>query len=221
MNSIEDIAKMAIEEVGAELKELENSRIPTKAPKPLRAANEVLNAAIKNDEAAQLNAASAASVASVIKEKENENTLNITNTNSNTFGAEIRVFGEAQAGEARAKDTSADLPDSIAKMEFAGLDATPNEQDKNFLANATLTANATLAANAAIGITAINSIDSTQNTSANSEKEYLLALKERLEVLFAGLKNSEGNLSLRLDLTIRFLEFLLANTNERLTKLPK
>ena len=202
MNSIEDIAKMAIEEVGAELKELENSRIPTKAPKPLRAANEVLNAAIKNDEAAQLNAASVM--------KENENTLNITNTNSNTFGAEIRVFGEALA-----KDTSADLPDSIAKMEFAGLDATPNEQDKNFLANATL------AANAAIGIAAINSIDSTQNTSANSEKEYLLALKERLEVLFAGLKNSEGNLSLRLDLTIRFLEFLLANTNERLTKLPK
>lgn len=202
MNSIEDIAKMAIEEVGAELKELENSRIPTKAPKPLRAANEVLNAAIKNDEAAQLNAASVM--------KENENTLNITNTNSNTFGAEIRVFGEAQA-----KDTSADLPDGIAKMEFAGLDATPNEQDKNFLANATLTANA------AIGIAAINSIDSTQNTSANSEKEYLLALKERLEVLFAGLKNSEGNLSLRLDLTIRFLEFLLANTNERLTKLPK
>lgn len=207
MNSIEDIAKMAIEEVGAELKELENSRIPTKAPKPLRAANEVLNAAIKNDEAAQLNAASVM--------KENENTLNITNTNSKTFGAEIRVFGEAQAGEARAKNTSADLPDSIAKMEFAGLDATPNEQDKNFLANATLTANA------AIGIAAINSIDSTQNTSANSEKEYLLALKERLEVLFAGLKNSQGNLSLRLDLTIRFLEFLLANTNERLTKLPK
>ena len=207
MNSIEDIAKMAIEEVGAELKELENSRIPTKAPKPLRAANEVLNAAIKNDEAAQLNAASVM--------KENENTLNITNTNSNTFGAEIRVFGEAQAGEARAKNTSADLPDGIAKMEFAGLDATPNEQDKNFLANATLTANA------AIGIAALNSIDSTQNTSANSEKEYLLALKERLEVLFAGLKNSQGNLSLRLDLTIRFLEFLLANTNERLTKLPK
>ena len=202
MNSIEDIAKMAIEEVGAELKELENSRIPTKAPKPLRAANDALNAAIKNDEAAQLNAASVM--------KENENTLNITNTNSKTFGAEIRVFGEAQA-----KDTSADLPDSIAKMEFAGLDATPNEQDKNFLANATLTANA------AIGIAAINSIDSTQNTSANSEKEYLLALKERLEVLFAGLKNSQGNLSLRLDLTIRFLEFLLANTNERLTKLPK
>lgn len=202
MNSIEDIAKMAIEEVGAELKELENSRIPTKAPKPLRAANDALNAAIKNDEAAQLNAASVM--------KENENTLNITNTNSNTFGAEIRVFGETQA-----KDTSTDLPDGIAKMEFAGLDATPNEQDKNFLANATLTANA------AIGIAALNSIDSTQNTSANSEKEYLLALKERLEVLFAGLKNSEGNLSLRLDLTIRFLEFLLANTNERLTKLPK
>lgn len=207
MNSIEDIAKMAIEEVGAELKELENSRIPTKAPKPLRAANEVLNAAIKNDEAAQLNAASVM--------KENENTLNITNTNSKTFGAEIRVFGEAQAGEARAKNTSADLPDGISKMEFAGLDATPNEQDKNFLANATL------ASNAAIGIAALNSIDSTQNTSANSEKEYLLALKERLEVLFAGLKNSQGNLSLRLDLTIRFLEFLLANTNERLTKLPK
>ena len=208
MNSIEDIAKMAIEEVGAELKELENSRIPAKAPKPLRAANDALNAAIKNDEAAQLNAASVM--------KENENTLNITNTNSKTFGAEIRVFGEVGA-----KDVSADLSDSIAKMEFTGLDTMPNEQDKNFLANATLTANATLASNAAIGIAALNSIDSTQNTSANSEKEYLLALKERLEVLFAGLKNSQGNLSLRLDLTIRFLEFLLANTNERLTKLPK
>ena len=208
MNSIEDIAKMAIEEVGAELKELENSKIPAKAPKPLRAANDALNAAIKNDEAAQLNAASVM--------KENENTLNITNTNSKTFGAEIRVFGEVGA-----KDVSADLSDSIAKMEFTGLDTMPNEQDKNFLANATLTANATLASNAAIGIAALNSIDSTQNTSANSEKEYLLALKERLEVLFAGLKNSEGNLSLRLDLTIRFLEFLLANTNERLTKLPK
>ena len=208
MNSIEDIAKMAIEEVGAELKELENSKIPAKAPKPLRAANEALNAAIKNDEAAQLNAASVM--------KENENTLNITNTNSKTFGAEIRVFGEVGA-----KDVSADLSDSIAKMEFTGLDTMPNEQDKNFLANATLTANATLASNAAIGIAALNSIDSTQNTSANSEKEYLLALKERLEVLFAGLKNSQGNLSLRLDLTIRFLEFLLANTNERLTKLPK
>lgn len=204
MNSIEDIAKMAIEEVGAELKELENSRIPTKAPKPLRAANDALNAAIKNDEAAQLSATSVM--------KENENTLNITNTNSKTFGAEIRVFGEVGA-----KDTSADLPDSIVKMEVAGLDATPNEQDKNFLANATLTANA------AIGIAAINSIDSTslQNISANNEKEYLLAIKERLEVLFAGLKNSQGNLSLRLDLTIRFLEFLLADTNERLTKLPK
>ena len=207
MNSIEDIAKMAIEEVGAELKELENSRIPTKAPKPLRAANDALNAAIKNDEAAQLNAASVM--------KENENTLNITNTNSNTFGAEIRVFGEAQAGEARAKNASADLPDSIEKMEFAGLDATPNEQDKNFLANATLTANA------AIGIAAINSIDSTQNTSTNSEKEYLLALKERLEVLFAGLKNSQGNLSLRLVLSIRFLEFLLAFFFYIFTKLPK
>ena len=84
MNSIEDIAKMAIEEVGAELKELENSRIPTKAPKPLRAANDALNAIVKNDEAAQLNAASVM--------KENENTLNITNTNSKTFGAEIRVL---------------------------------------------------------------------------------------------------------------------------------
>ena len=80
MNSIEDIAKMAIEEVGAELKELENSRIPTKAPKPLRAANDALNAIVKNDEAAQLNAASVM--------KENENTLNITNTNSNTSGSD-------------------------------------------------------------------------------------------------------------------------------------
>lgn len=218
MNSIEDIAKMAIEEVGAELEELGNSRIPSKAPKPLRAANDALNAVVSSDQAAQLNAAS------VIKE--NDSTLNITNTNSQTLGGQIRVFGEV--GE-----KSTDLPDNIAKMELAGQNAMPNTapnattnattnaQDKNFLANATLTANASLAANAAIGMAGINAIDSAQNAGANSEKEYLLALKERLEVLFAGLKNAEGNLSLRLDLTIRFLEFLLANTNERLTKLPK
>lgn len=210
MNSIEDIAKMAIEEVGAELEELGNSRIPSKAPKPLRAANDALNAVVSSDQAAQLNAASVM--------KENDSTLNITNTNSQTLGAQIRVFGEV--GE-----KSADLPDNIAKMELAGQNtapnATPNAQDKNFLANATLTANASLAANAAIGMAGINAIDSAQNAGANREKEYLLALKERLEVLFAGLKNAEGNLSLRLDLTIRFLEFLLANTNERLTKLPK
>lgn len=209
MNSIEDIAKMAIEEVGAELEQMENSRFPSsnaKAPKPLRAANDALNAVVEDKQAAQLNAASVM--------KESQNTLDIANALNDTLGAEIRVFGEV--GE---KNATADVADAggLAKMELASLETVPNAGDKNFLANATLTANA------AIGTANINSLDSVaaQNTSTNSEKEYLLALKERLEVLFAGLKNGEGNLSLRLDLTIRFLEFLLANTNERLTKLPR
>lgn len=218
MNSIEDIAKMAIEEVGAELAQMENSRIPAKAPKPLRAANDT-NTASK--QAAELNAAS------VIND--NENSLNITNVHNDTLApayeySEARVFGEVGKSQKKpmnitsAETSSADLLGEAGIAELDALSNTAqNAVDKNFLANATLTANT------AIGMASINALDgaSPQDTSSNSEKEYLLALKERLEVLFAGLKNGEGNLSLRLDLTIRFLEFLLANTNERLTKLPK
>ena len=52
---------------------------------------------------------------------------------------------------------------------------------------------------------------------AQDEKEYLLRLKERIELLFDALKDSKE--PKRVDLVINFLEFLLAHTHERLKKL--
>lgn len=56
-----------------------------------------------------------------------------------------------------------------------------------------------------------------------SEEEIFLAnLAERVEVLFEGLKQtSEQDLSQRLELTTKFLEFTLANIENRLQNLSK
>ena len=56
-----------------------------------------------------------------------------------------------------------------------------------------------------------------------SEEEIFLAnLAERIEVLFEGLKQtSEQELSQRLELTTKFLEFTLANIENRLQNLSK
>ena len=56
-----------------------------------------------------------------------------------------------------------------------------------------------------------------------SEEEIFLAnLAERIEVLFEGLKQtSEQDLSQRLELTTKFLEFALANIENRLQNLSK
>ena len=55
----------------------------------------------------------------------------------------------------------------------------------------------------------------------SSERLFLLSLKERLGVLFEGLNSDAGNVELRLDITIKFLEFLLASVEDRLSNLPK
>lgn len=55
----------------------------------------------------------------------------------------------------------------------------------------------------------------------DNEQEFLIKLKERIEVLFAGLSANDENTAVRLDLTIRFLEFLLAKIQNRLENLPK
>ncbi|ORI08963.1 GlcNAc transferase [Campylobacter concisus] len=56
-----------------------------------------------------------------------------------------------------------------------------------------------------------------------SEEEFFLAnLAERIEVLFEGLKQtSEQDLASRLELTTKFLEFTLANIENRLQNLSK
>ncbi len=60
-----------------------------------------------------------------------------------------------------------------------------------------------------------------ESQEPNNEQEFLIKLKERIEVLFAGLNANDENTVVRLDLTIRFLEFLLAKIQNRLENLPK
>jgi len=56
-----------------------------------------------------------------------------------------------------------------------------------------------------------------QNKS--DEKEFLESIKERTEVLFLGLQTPEiVNLDDKLDITLKYLEFLLATVEERLKK---
>ncbi len=60
-----------------------------------------------------------------------------------------------------------------------------------------------------------------ESQEPDNEQEFLIKLKERIEVLFAGLNANDENTAVRLDLTIRFLESLLAKIQNRLENLPK
>ena len=56
----------------------------------------------------------------------------------------------------------------------------------------------------------------------SNEEIFLKNLRERIEVLFEGLNaTSEENLKDRLSLTLKFLEFVLANVENRLENLQK
>ena len=63
---------------------------------------------------------------------------------------------------------------------------------------------------------------SPKNRDISEEEIFLSNLAERIEVLFEGLKQtSEQDLSQRLELTTKFLEFTLANIENRLQNLSK
>ena len=63
---------------------------------------------------------------------------------------------------------------------------------------------------------------SPKSREASEEEIFLANLAERIEVLFEGLKQtSEQELSQRLELTTKFLEFTLANIENRLQNLSK
>ena len=65
-------------------------------------------------------------------------------------------------------------------------------------------------------------VSSIKNREVSEEKIFLANLAERIEVLFEGLKQtSEQNLASRLELTTKFLEFTLANIENRLQNLSK
>ena len=62
----------------------------------------------------------------------------------------------------------------------------------------------------------------TKSREVSEEKIFLANLAERIEVLFEGLKQtSEQNLASRLELTTKFLEFTIANIENRLQNLSK
>lgn len=60
----------------------------------------------------------------------------------------------------------------------------------------------------------------TQSVLKTVDKLYLNKIKERILVLFEALKNAdnENDLNKRLDLTIEFIQFLLAHIDEQLDK---
>ena len=61
-----------------------------------------------------------------------------------------------------------------------------------------------------------------KSREVSEEKIFLANLAERIEVLFEGLKQTpDQNLASRLDLTTKFLEFTLANIENRLQNLSK
>lgn len=65
----------------------------------------------------------------------------------------------------------------------------------------------------------LNQIDESNSTK---EQIFLQNTKERILVLFEGLnETSKGDINLRLDLTVKFLEFLLANIENRLDEMRK
>ena len=62
----------------------------------------------------------------------------------------------------------------------------------------------------------------TTSSIDTKEREFLLHSKERLEVLFDGLKSDENQkVEAKLNLVINFLQFYLTQIDERLAKCPK
>lgn len=177
MNSIDDIAKMAIQEVGAELEQMsvrQNSPKPLKSAKPENSAlNQRENSPLENS-------------ASVIKAENLEQNL------TDDF-----VSNDFVSNDTENLENSKNL--ELSENSSNELNFLKNSQESIEIKNSNL-------ANAA---------------SSDEERQFLSNLKERIEVLFAGLKANDDDKTLRLELTIRFLEFLLAKTNERLSDLQK
>ena len=167
---LEEIAKMAIDEVAMELKQM--------------------SAAQKN-----LGASDTESAANLTGVPASSGDVNLTNAAglANLVG-EISVADEASEFEA-ALDSA--VNSQITSAEFdavreSALTATPQKAFEVEVANFT------------------------------GEEIFLKNLKERILVLFEGLNaTSEENLKDRLSLTLKFLEFVLANVENRLENLQK
>lgn len=165
MNNIEDIAKLAIEEISAEFDNgtLEDAKTP-----PL---NEISN-----------------------QTNPKNNTQNISepiNASENAQNISEPISTSENNASSNAQNNGAKPIKSIAQANTQKLN--PSQQNQA----------------------------TQESQEPNNEQEFLIKLKERIEVLFAGLSANDENTAVRLDLTIRFLEFLLAKIQNRLENLPK
>lgn len=70
-------------------------------------------------------------------------------------------------------------------------------------------------------ISKINELLADLSEVKNDEVQFLSALKERILVLFEGLNAFEGDLEARVELSIKFMEFLLASIDNRVENLSK
>lgn len=165
MSNIEDIAKLAIEEISAEFDNgiLEDAKTP-----PL---NEISN---------QTN-----------PKNNSQNISEPISTSENAQNISEPINASENNASSNAQNNGAKPIKSIAQANTQKLN--PSQQNQ-----------------------------ATQGSQEpDNEQEFLIKLKERIEVLFAGLNANDENTAVRLDLTIRFLEFLLAKIQNRLENLPK
>lgn len=165
MSNIEDIAKLAIEEISAEFDNgiLEDAKTP-----PL---NEISNQTnLKNN---------AQNISEPISTSENAQNLSEP------------INASENNASSNAQNNGAKPIKSIAQANTQKLN--PSQQNQA----------------------------TQESQEPNNEQEFLINLKERIEVLFAGLNANDENTAVRLDLTIRFLEFLLAKIQNRLENLQK
>lgn len=165
MSNIEDIAKLAIEEISAEFDNgiLEDAKTP-----PL---NEISN---------QTN-----------PKNNSQNISEPISTSENAQNISEPINASENNASSNAQNNGAKPIKSIAQANTQKLN--PSQQNQA----------------------------TQESQESDNEQEFLINLKERIEVLFAGLNANDENTAVRLDLTIRFLEFLLAKIQNRLENLPK
>ena len=165
MSNIEDIAKLAIEEISAEFDNgiLEDAKTP-----PL---NEISN---------QTN-----------PKNNSQNISEPINASENAQNISEPINASENNASSNAQNNGAKPIKSIAQANTQKLN--PSQQNQA----------------------------TQESQEPDNEQEFLIKLKERIEVLFAGLNANDENTAVRLDLTIRFLEFLLAKIQNRLENLPK
>ena len=188
MNSIEDIAKLAIEEISAELDD---------GAMDAKSSDTSLASASASTNARPIRAAGAASQSA--------------NSASNARGGGFEIVSDDDMASSSAfsvpQTHTNEAKQEAIKQGFK--QAVPRAQD--------------IEQNIASIANSLNTspLNTSANYDPNGERIFLNNLKERIEVLFAGLNTSDENTPLRLDLTIRFLEFLLAHIQTRLSNLQK